>query len=199
MKPTRVEAFSDGAIAIIITVMVLGLPRPTGASFHDLHPLVPALFAYLLSFVNLGIYWNTHHHLLRTARSVTSGIMWSNLALLFWLSLIPFCTEWMSSFRFASDTIAAYSAVLALSAICFIVLQHSILYGHDSTALQEALGSRLKEKLSLVSNLLCIPLAYLWRWGALSLLVIVAASWLVPDRRLERYLTGCSEPIDETA
>ena len=168
MKPSRVEAFSDGVIAIIITVMVLGLPRPTGATFADLRPLYPALLAYLLSFVNLGIYWNTHHHLLRTARSVTSGIMWSNLALLFWLSLIPICTQWMSSFHFGSDTIAAYSAVLALSAISFIGLQHAILGGHDDAGLRDALGDRVKEKFSLGSNLVCMPLAYVSRWSALA-------------------------------
>ena len=183
------EAFSDGVIAIIITVMVLELRQPHGDSFTDLRSTLPSLLAYVLSFVNLGIYWNNHHHLLRTVRRVNGAILWSNLNLLFWLSLFPFCTQWMAENSFHQDTVASYGVVLSLAAVSYTVLQFQIIAEQrPDTGLQDAIGKGTKEKLSLLSYVLSIPIAFVWRWGALGLFVLVAVSWFIPDRRLATYI-----------
>ena len=189
MGPGRMEAFSDGVIAIIITVMVLELRKPHGDSFTDLRSTLPSLLAYVLSFVNLGIYWNNHHHLLRTVRRVNGAILWSNLNLLFWLSLFPFCTQWMAENSFHQDTVASYGVVLSLAAVSYTVLQFQIIAEQrPDTGLQDAIGKGTKEKLSLLSYVLSIPIAFVWRWGALGLFVLVAVSWFIPDRRLATYI-----------
>ena len=189
MGPGRMEAFSDGVIAIIITVMVLELRQPHGDSFTDLRSTLPSLLAYVLSFVNLGIYWNNHHHLLRTVRRVNGAILWSNLNLLFWLSLFPFCTQWMAENSFHQDTVASYGVVLSLAAVSYTVLQFQIIAEQrPDTGLQDAIGKGTKEKLSLLSYVLSIPIAFVWRWGALGLFVLVAVSWFIPDRRLATYI-----------
>ena len=194
MGPGRVEAFSDGVIAIIITVMVLELRQPHGTSFSDLRSTIPSLLAYVLSFVNLGIYWNNHHHLLRTCRRVNGAILWSNLNLLFWLSLFPFCTQWMAENGFQRDTVATYGVVLSLAALGFTILKFQIVAAQrPDTGLQRALGKGIKEKLSLVSYLVSIPLAFVWRWGSLALFVAVAVSWFIPDRRLAAYLDSTAD------
>jgi uncharacterized membrane protein len=189
MPKTRLEAFSDGVIAILITIMVLELKVPHEADWSALHPLVSVLLAYVLSFVNLGIYWNNHHHMLSVTHRVNGKILWANLHLLFWLSLFPFITGWMGENEFASVPTAAYGAVSLGAAIAYYVLQTMIVsdQGTDSK-LAVALGSDLKGKLSPILYLSGILLAGINRWIALSLYVTVALIWLIPDRRIESRL-----------
>jgi uncharacterized membrane protein len=183
------QAFSDGVIAIIITIMVLSLRQPHGPHFSDLRPVVSSLFAYALSFLYLGIYWNNHHHLLQTVRRVTGAMLWCNLNLLFWLSLFPFCTLWMARQHFASQTVSAYGVVLVLAAVAYYVLQNVIVASQrPDTGLADVLGRDLKGKLSAVAYLASIPLSLAWNWGGVAIFFGVAIVWLIPDRRLEHYL-----------
>jgi uncharacterized membrane protein len=186
----RLEAFSDGVMAIIITIMVLELNVPEGGDWADLRPIVPALLSYLLSFVFLGIYWNNHHHLVHAARSVNGRILWANLHLLFWLSLMPFVTEWMGETHFATDAVAAYGVVQLAAALGYFILAHSLIshHGQDST-LARALGSDFKGRISVGLWAAAIPLAFVSSWLACGIYVAVAIIWLVPDRRLEQALT----------
>jgi uncharacterized membrane protein len=181
------EAFSDGVIAIIITIMVLELEIPHEADADSLRPLIPVFLAYALSFVNLGIYWNNHHHMLSTVEHVNGGILWANLHLLFWLSLFPFTTGWMGENGFASAPVASYGVVALLAAIAYYVLQRRIVadQGADSK-LAAALGRDLKGKASPLFYMAGIALAYPVRWIALAFYVVVALMWLIPDRRIER-------------
>jgi len=190
MTTSRLEAFSDGVVAILITIMVLELRPPHEATFQSLKPLIPVSFSYLLSFVFLGIYWNNHHHLLHAAQLVNGRVLWANLHLLFWLSLIPFVTAWMGENHFASAPVALYGVILLLSAIAYTVLVRSLLllHGPDSF-LAEALGADFKGKISIVLNLIAIPLAFLNPWVAFAIYILVAVMWLVPDRRIERRMT----------
>jgi uncharacterized membrane protein len=180
------EAFSDGVIAVIITIMVLELHAPHGSDLAALRPLFPLFVTYALSFVMLGIYWNNHHHLLHAARVVSGGVLWANLHLLFWLSLFPFATAWMGGNHFDSLPTAAYGTVLLLAAVAYYILQSAIVrvQGPDSV-LPSALGRDLKGKISPVLYSLAIPGAFLDRWIAVGLYVAVALMWLIPDRRLE--------------
>lgn len=189
MGKNRLEAFSDGVLAIIITIMVLELRVPHGAAAADLLPVLPVFLSYVLSFVYLAIYWNNHHHMLHTCRRVTGGILWANLHLLFWLSLIPFTTAWMGENHFAPTPAALYGAVLLMAAIAYFVLQQRIIasQGADSL-LQKAIGNDWKGKVSPPLYALAIPLAFFRAWLALALYVLVALIWLVPDRRIERIL-----------
>jgi uncharacterized membrane protein len=189
MPTSRLEAFSDAVIAILITIMVLELRVPHGADQAVLRPLVPVFLAYVLSFVNLGIYWNNHHHLLAVAERINGKILWANLHLLFWLSLFPFVTGWMGENDFASLPTASYGVVSLLAAIAYFILQTAIIseQGQDSQ-LAAALGRDLKGKTSPVLYLVAIPLAFLERWIALGIYVFVALMWLVPDRRIESTL-----------
>ena len=190
MTTSRLEAFSDGVVAILITIMVLELRPPHEATFQSLKPLIPVSFSYLLSFVFLGIYWNNHHHLLHAAQLVNGRVLWANLHLLFWLSLIPFVTAWMGENHFASAPVALYGVILLLSAIAYTVLVRSLLllHGPDSV-LAEALGADFKGKISIVLDLIAIPLAFLNPWVAFAIYILVAVMWLVPDRRIERRMT----------
>jgi uncharacterized membrane protein len=190
MTTSRLEAFSDGVVAILITIMVLELRPPHEATFQSLKPLIPVSFSYLLSFVFLGIYWNNHHHLLHAAQLVNGRVLWANLHLLFWLSLIPFVTAWMGENHFASAPVALYGVILLLSAIAYTVLVRSLLllHGPDSF-LAEALGADFKGKISIVLDLIAIPLAFLNPWVAFAIYILVAVMWLVPDRRIERRMT----------
>jgi uncharacterized membrane protein len=183
------EAFSDGVLAIIITIMVLGLRVPHGGELSALRPLVPSLVCYVLSFLYIGIYWNNHHHLLKTVERVSGGVLWANLDLLFWLSLVPFTTSWMAENRFASAPVGVYGVVLLCSAGAYYVLQLAIkaAKGPDSV-LGQALGRDFKGKASLVIYAVAIVLSPFSRWVALSLYFLVAIIWLVPDRRLESVL-----------
>ena len=195
MTTSRLEAFSDGVVAILITIMVLELRPPHEATFQSLKPLIPVSFSYLLSFVFLGIYWNNHHHLLHAAQLVNGRVLWANLHVLFWLSLIPFVTAWMGENHFASAPVALYGIILLLSAIAYTILVQSLvsLHGPDSF-LANALGADFKGKISVVLDLIAVPLAFIRPWVAFAIYVFVAVMWLVPDRRIERQIVSNSKP-----
>lgn len=189
MQKGRLEAFSDGVIAIIITIMVLELKVPGGADPGALRTLIPVFLSYVLSFVFVGIYWNNHHHLLQAVHHVNGRILWANLHLLFWLSLTPFVTDWMGENRFAPWPVALYGLVMLCTAIAYFILVHALLalHGKDS-ALATAVGPDLKGKVSLVFYVIAIPLAFVNSWLASGLYVVVALIWFIPDRRIERAL-----------
>ncbi len=189
MRKDRLLAFSDGVIAIIITVMVLELRTPQGSSPAALRPLAPIFVSYVLSFVNLGIYWNNHHHLFQAVEHVNGSVLWANLHLLFWLSLLPFATAWMGENNFATWPVALYGADLLLAAVAYNVLVRALLklHGPDST-LAEALGNDFKGKISIVLYVAALPLAFLASSLAAAIYALVAAMWLIPDPRIERRL-----------
>jgi uncharacterized membrane protein len=195
MTTSRLEAFSDGVVAILITIMVLELRPPHEATFQSLKPLIPVLFSYLLSFIFLGIYWSNHHHLFHAAQQVNGRVLWANLHLLFWLSLIPFVTAWMGENHFGPAPVALYGIILLLAAIAYTILVQSLLllHGPDSL-LATALGSDFKGKISIVLDLIAIPLAFLKPWVAFAIYVLVAVMWLAPDRRIERKMATNSTP-----
>jgi uncharacterized membrane protein len=189
MKKGRMEAFSDGVVAILITIMVLELKIPHGARFVELHSLLPVFLSYVLSFVFLGIYWSNHHHLLQAIEHVNGRVLWANLHLLFWLSLVPFTTAWMGENNFASQPVALYGAVLLLAAVAYFILTRALisLHGGDSV-LAIALGRDRKGKISVIIYMAAIPLAFVHPWIACGLYVLVAIIWLIPDRRIEKKL-----------
>ena len=189
MEKNRLEAFSDGVLAIIITIMVLDLHVPSGSDFSVLLPKLPVFLTYVLSFVYVGIYWNNHHHLLKAARRVNAAMMWANLHLLFWLSLFPFVTGWMGENHFTKAPTALYGAVMMLAAIAYYILQTVIIaeQGCDSK-LAAAIGRDVKGKLSPVLYAAAIGAAFFRPWISCALYVFVALLWLVPDRRIERAL-----------
>lgn len=187
MGKGRLEAFSDGVIAIIITIMVLEMKVPQGATFAALHSLWPVFLSYLLSFVNVGIYWNNHHHMLHLTRQVNGAILWANLHLLFWMSLIPYTTEWMGQSHFAPTPTALYGMVFLGAALAYWILQRAIIRKQGAgSPLALAVGSDLKGKISPILTFLAIPAAYVQEWIAGGLFVFVAVMWLIPDRRIER-------------
>jgi len=191
MSKGRLEAFSDGVIAILITILVLELRVPKGADLASLRPLLPVFLTYVLSFVFLGIYWNNHHHMLHLAERVNGRILWANLHLLFWLSLVPFTTGWMGENHFASLPTAAYGVVLLMAAIAYTILQRTIIAGHGpSSRLFAAIGSDVKGKLSVALYAAAIALAFVNQWLSDALYVTVALIWLVPDRRIESRVDG---------
>jgi uncharacterized membrane protein len=185
----RLEAFSDGVLAIIITIMVLELKVPHDASLGALEPLLPVFLSYVLSFVYIGIYWSNHHHLMHTCSRVTGGILWANLSLLFWLSLVPFVTAWMGENHFGTVPTALYGVVLLMAGIAYVVLQQRIIasQGPDSL-LRRAVRQDWKGKASALMYAVAIVLATRWRWAAQAIYVLVALVWLVPDRRIEQTL-----------
>ena len=189
MEKNRLEAFSDGVLAIIITIMVLELKVPHGPDLAALQPLLPVFLSYVLSFIYVGIYWNNHHHLLKVCRRVTAGIMWANLHLLFWLSLFPFVTGWMGENHFTPLPTALYGSVLLLAGISYYVLQSLIVadQGRDSK-LATALGRDYKGRLSPLVYAVAIALSFVRPWLAGALYVLVALLWLIPDRRIERIV-----------
>ena len=191
MGKSRLEAFSDGVIAIIITIMVLELKVPHGERIDALAPLIPVFLSYVLSFVYVGIYWNNHHHMLHSSHKVTGPMLWANLHLLFWLSLFPFATGWMGENHFAAAPSAAYGVVLLMAAIAYWILQQIIIasQGRDSL-LKQAVGSDWKGKLSPLIYVIAILMAYWSQWVSQGLYVLVALVWLVPDRRIEKALAG---------
>jgi len=198
MLKGRLEAFSDGVIAILITIMVLELHIPAGTSWHALGHELPALLAYVLSFVYLGIYWNNHHHMMAAVSRVSGAVLWANLHLLFWLSLIPFCTAWMSEHRFPSIPTAVYGIGLLAAAIAYYILQTALLRAEgEHSRLRVALGSDVKGKVSPLLYCLGIGWRFANRWLGLAVYVVVALIWLVPDRRVERHLTTApAEPSE---
>ena len=189
MNKGRLEAFSDGVIAILITIMVLELKLPHGADFAALRPLLPVALAYVLSFVFLGIYWTNHHHMLHAADRIGGGVLWANLHLLFWLSLVPFVTGWMGENHLAPVPTAIYGGVMLMAAIAYTILQVRIMahQGPDSK-LRAAIGSDFKGKLSIACYVAAITLAFALPVLSVALYVLVACLWLVPDRRIERQL-----------
>jgi uncharacterized membrane protein len=190
MRTHRLEAFSDGVIAIIITIMVLELTVPEGETLAVLRPLVPKLSSYVLSFVYLGIYWNNHHHMLQATEAVTGPMLWANLHLLFWLSLFPFATAWMGENHFAATPSALYGTVLLLAAIAYYILQQLIIASQGpESLLKRAVGRDWKGKLSPVLYAVAIPLAFVSPWLSIGIYTVVALMWLVPDRRIEHALT----------
>ncbi|HEV2882815.1 MAG TPA: TMEM175 family protein [Pyrinomonadaceae bacterium] len=186
----RLEAFSDGVLAIIITIMVLELKVPHGADLVAVRPLVPVFLSYVLSFIFVGIYWSNHHHLLHAVQHVDGRILWANLHLLFWLSLIPFVTGWMGENHFAALPVAFYGTVLLCAAIAYFILTRALISHHGrNSALAKALGKDFKGKVSVVFYVLAIPLSFVSSWLACALYVLVAIMWLIPDRRIERELS----------
>jgi uncharacterized membrane protein len=189
MGKGRLEAFSDGVLAIIITIMVLEMKVPHGESLTALKPLLPVFLSYVLSFVYIGIYWNNHHHMLHVTQHVSGGVLWANLHLLFWLSLVPFVTAWMGENRFAAAPSALYGVVLLMAAIAYWVLQRAIIAKHGGdSVLAVAIGNDIKGKLSILLYAIAVPLAFAAQWLAGALYVLVALIWLIPDRRIEQAI-----------
>ena len=190
MGKNRLEAFSDGVIAIIITIMVLEMKVPHGDSIATLAPLIPVFLSYILSFVYIGIYWNNHHHMLHACTRVSGGVLWANLHLLFWLSLFPFATGWMGENHFAATPSALYGVVLLAAAIAYWILQQTIIAAEGAESpLKAAVGTDWKGKLSPLIYLVGIASTFWWPWVAQVLYVAVAALWLVPDRRIEKGIS----------
>jgi uncharacterized membrane protein len=185
------EAFSDGVMAIVITIMVLELRPPSGDTLAALRPLIPVFVSYTLSFIFLGIYWNNHHHLLQAVQRVNGGVLWANLHLLFWLSLVPFATAWMGENNFSAWPVAVYSSLLLFAALAYLILTRVLITvnGQDSV-LAKAVGGETKGKISTALYVLAIPMAFINSWLAYALLILVAVIWLVPDRRIERTLSS---------
>lgn len=191
MKPNRLEAFSDGVLAIIITIMVLELKVPHGHELSDLKPLLPVFLTYILSFAYLGIYWNNHHHMMHATRRVNGTILWANLHLLFWLSLIPFATGWMGENHFTELPTALYGCVLLASSVAYFVLQRAIIADQgDDSPIRRAVRRDYKGKVSPVLYAAAVPLAFVTPWISLSLYIAVAVMWIIPDRRIARVATA---------
>ncbi len=187
MSKGRLEAFSDGVIAIIITIMVLEMKAPQGTDLNALRPVLPAFLSYVLSFIYVGIYWNNHHHVFQAVQRVSGMTLWANLHLLFWLSLVPFVTRWMGDSHFATLPVVAYGVVLLLSALAWDIERRVLIRIHDrESALVKALGGNFKEWVSVVLYVLAIGAAFVNTWIACILYSLVAAIWFVPDRRIER-------------
>jgi len=186
---TRLEAFSDGVIAIIITIMVLELKVPHGVTFEALVPLGPVMLSYVLSFAYVGIYWNNHHHLLHAVRGVSGGVLWANLHLLFWLSLIPFVTGWMGENHFATLPVAAYGVILFMSSVAYMILVRFLTrHQRENEALARAIGSDIKGRASLALYALGVALAFVHPWLGFAVYFGVALMWFIPDRRIERHV-----------
>ena len=189
MNKNRLEAFSDGVIAILITIMMLELKIPHSASWEALRPVMPVFVTYLMSFVFLGIYWNNHHHMLHMVGSIDGKVLWANLHLLFWLSLVPFATGWMGENDFAPLPTATYGAILLLCGVAYLVLQNAIIaHQGPQSRLAAAVGRDVKGKLSAVLYAIAIPAAFANRWIAEAIYVAVSLVWLIPDRRIEARL-----------
>jgi uncharacterized membrane protein len=194
MGKNRLEAFSDGVIAILITIMVLELKVPHDPDFRALIPLWPVFMSYVLSFIYIGIYWNNHHHLIHAVHEISGGVLWANLHLLFWLSLVPFVTGWMGENHFATVPVAAYGAVLFMCAIAYSMLVRFLISHHrENQALAEAIGSDRKGWLSLALYLAGIALAFVHAWLGFAVYVGVALIWFVPDRRIESRVRNAKE------
>ena len=191
MKTNRLEAFSDGVLAIIITIMVLELKVPLSDNLGALTPIFPVFLSYVLSFIYLGIYWNNHHHMLHVCKKITGQILWANLHLLFWLSLVPFVTGWMGENHFTSAPTALYGVVLLMAAIAYYLLQQRIIASQGSESiLKKAIGGDWKGKLSPILYAIAIPFAFLLQWVSISIYIFIALIWLIPDRRIERTLSS---------
>jgi len=190
MQKNRIEAFSDGVIAIIITIMVLELKIPHGDSFDEIIKLLPKFLSYVLSFIYVAIYWNNHHHLIHTVKKVSAKVMWSNTHLLFWLSLIPFVTAWAGENKFSVLPVATYGVVLFMAAVAYYILTISIIKtDKEDSILKMAIGEDIKGKASVVLYAIAIPLAFLQPYASVGIYILVAFIWLIPDRRIAKRLT----------
>ncbi len=188
MTKNRLEAFSDGVLAIVITIMVLEMKVPHDASWEALRELWPVFFSYVMSFVYVGIYWNNHHHMMHVAGRINGGILWANLHLLFWLSLFPFCSGWLGENHFAQAPASIYGIVLLMAALAYTVLQNMLIAAQGpESKLRAAVGKDIKGKLSLALYLAGIGLAFVNQWIAVAIYAAVALMWLVPDRRIEKH------------
>ncbi len=191
MGKNRLESFSDGVLAIIITIMVLEMKVPHGVTLDALRPLLPVFLSYVLSFAYLGIYWNNHHHMLHTSKKVTGGMLWANLHLLFWLSLFPLATGWVGENHFAAVPLALYGVVLLMASIAYFILQQTIIRSQgEKSVLKAAVGSDWKGKLSPICYIAAILVGFRWVWAAEAIYVGVALMWLVPDRRISRMFVA---------
>jgi uncharacterized membrane protein len=196
MTRNRLEAFSDGVIAILITIMVLELTIPHSDDLGALREIWPVFLSYVISFIYLAIYWNNHHHVLYLTERVTGGVLWANLHLLFWLSLVPFTTGWMGENEFAATPTAVYGFVLLMAAIAYYILVRAIIRSQgEESLLARAIGKDVKGKLSVVLYAIAIPLALAIPWASLGIYVLVAAIWLVPDRRIEKVVLDCENGV----
>ena len=189
MRPGRLSAFTDGVVAIIITIMVLELPVPHGDSWAALRPVLPLFGAYALSFVNVGIFWVNHHHMFHLAKVIDGRVLLANLFLLFWLSLVPFVIRWVGEAGISPITVAAYGVVLVMASLAYLLIERAIIAAEGrQSALDDALGSKNKEILSLLLYAIAVPLAFVWLWGSIVIYLLVALFWLIPDRRVEEVL-----------
>ena len=187
MGKTRLEAFSDGVIAIIITIMVLEMRAPHGTDLDSLRPLLPVFGSYVLSFVHVAIYWNNHHHLLHTARRVTGGILWANMHLLFWLSLVPFVTAWMGENHFEQQPVALYGVVMMMSGVAYYILTTTLIRHHGpESGLRAAVGNDFKGMISVVMYVIAITVSFANHWVSLAIYIAVTLMWLIPDPRIEK-------------
>ncbi|MGC2333890.1 MAG: TMEM175 family protein [Candidatus Acidiferrales bacterium] len=186
MDKQRLEAFTDGVIAVVITIMVLELTAPSGSSFSSLRSVVPVFLAYVLSFTNVGIFWNNHHHMLHATERINGTVLWANLFLLFWISLVPFVIRWMDEARFTAAPTASYGIVLAMSSIAYILLERSLIECNGpASRLARAVRSDMKSQMSFAIYVLAIALAFVRPWIAIALYVVIAMIWFIPDRRIE--------------
>jgi uncharacterized membrane protein len=191
MNKNRLEAFSDGVIAIIITIMVLELKIPQGPEWEALREILPNFLGYVISFVYIAIYWNNHHHLLHTVKHIRGSILWANTHLLFWLSLIPVATGWAGENHFSNLSVAVYCFILFMAGVAYFILSKAIIsvHGKDSV-LSSAIGKDLKGIISVVSYALAIPMSFFFREGSIAIIILIAVLWLVPDKRIEKKLTA---------
>jgi len=200
MKKTRLEAFSDGVIAVIITIIVLELKVPRGADPASLQDLAAPFLSYVLSFAYIAIYWNNHHHMLHTVERVNGAILWANMHLLFWLSLVPFATAWVAEHLFATWPTVLYGLILFMAAIAYTLLQHAVICLHGAQSLlATAIGTDIKGKASILCYLAAIALAFLSTWLSVALFILVACMWLIPDRRIERQIDRAEGGSEEPA
>lgn len=189
MNKSRMEAFSDGVLAIIITIMVLEIKVPHGAEFVDLKPLIPVALSYVLSFIYVGIYWNNHHHMMQTVKKISGGILWANLHLLFWLSLVPFATGWLGENHLAALPLALYGCILLMASIAYWILESVIIRQQGSNSvLAKAVGKDLKGKASPLLYIVAVGASFWVGWLAITLYIFVALMWLIPDKRIENIL-----------
>lgn len=194
MNRTRLEAFSDGVLAIIITIMVLEIKVPHGSDLSALQPLIPIVISYILSFIYIGIYWNNHHHMMHTVKHITGSILWANLHLLFWLSLVPFTTGWIGENHFAPIPMAVYGIVLLMAAIAYFILQTTIIRAQgERSLLARAVGNDIKGKMSPIIYSLAIASNFVSQWISGALYVLVALIWLIPDKRIEIIIKNETE------
>ena len=187
MNKTRLEAFSDGVMAIIITIMVLELKIPNGTDWESLQVLAPKFISYVISFIYIAIYWNNHHHLIHTVKYVTGSILWANIHLLFWLTLIPFVTAWAGENQFAEFPVAAYSFILLMAGVAYFILSKTIIavHGKDSV-LSVAVGKDLKGIISMIGYAVAVPLSFIYTTSSIGIIIAIAFLWLIPDRRIEK-------------